>query len=91
MQLAAEEIAGARMPGQLAGYTKHGINQTISRDGVGVSTRAILDAFQNPTKIFGQAGGRFGFVGRDAVVVVNSEGQVVTTWATGSAGVRIVP
>jgi len=91
MQLAAEEIAGARMPGQLAGYTKHGINQAISRDGVGVSTRAILDAFQNPTKIFGQAGGRFGFVGRDAVVVVNSEGQVVTTWATGSAGVRIVP
>jgi hypothetical protein len=90
MQLAAEEVAGARLPATLTGYTKHGLNQAISRDGLGVSTRAILDAFQNPLSISGQAGGAFQLVGRDAVVIVNSQGKVITTWATNSAGVRLV-
>jgi hypothetical protein len=58
---------------------------------VGVSARAILDAFKNPLSITGQSGGRFMMTGRDAVVVVNAEGQVVTTWATSLAGTRVVP
>jgi len=70
---------------------RHGLNQAISREGVGVSTRAILDAFKNPLSITGQSGGRFVLTGRDAVVVVNAEGQLISTWATGSAGFRIVP
>jgi hypothetical protein len=89
-QLAAEEVAGARLPQAITGYTGHGLNQAISRDGVGVSTRAIADAFRNPTSIAGQSGGRFVLTGRDAVVVVNAEGEVVTTWATNSAGFRVV-
>jgi hypothetical protein len=90
-QLAAEEVAGARLPQAITGYTRHGLNQAISREGVGVSTRAILDAFKNPLSITGQSGGRFVLTGTDAVVVVNAEGQVISTWATGSAGFRIVP
>ncbi|WP_342120715.1 hypothetical protein [Pseudoduganella sp. OTU4001] len=89
MQLSAEETAGARLPGQLAGYTKHGLNQAISRDGVGVAPHAILDAFKNPLSISGQSGGRFMMTGKDAVIVVNSEGKVITTWATNSSGVRV--
>jgi hypothetical protein len=42
----------------LTGFTRHGINQAISRNGAGVSTRAILDAVRNPVKILAQSGGR---------------------------------
>ncbi len=90
-QLAAEEVAGARLPHALTGYTRHGLNQAISRDGVGVSARAIRDAFTNPLRISGESGGRFLLTGRDAAVVVNAEGRVITTWATNSAGFRVVP
>lgn len=90
-QLAAEEVAGARMPSVLKGYTDHGLNQAIMRDGVGVSPRAILDAWQNPLSIAGQSGGRFMVTGADGVMVVNAEGRVITTWATNSAGLRVVP
>lgn len=89
-RLAAEEAAGARLPDAITGYTRHGLNQAISRDGVGVSVRAILDAFRSPLSIAGQSGGRFMMIGRDAVVVINADGQIVTTWATSSAGIRVV-
>ena len=90
-QLAAEEVAGARLPQVISGYTRHGLNQAISREGVGVSSRAILDAFKNPLGIAGQSGGRFVLTGADATVIVNSEGQVISAWATGSAGLRVAP
>jgi hypothetical protein len=93
-QLAAEEIAGARLPSGISGYTIHGLDQAISRDPVGVSVRAIGDAVHNPLSIFGKPpgafpGGTFGFVGRDATVILNAEGQVVSTWATSSSGFRL--
>jgi hypothetical protein len=93
-QLAAEEIAGAQLPSEITGYTGHGLDQAISRDGVGVSVRAIGDAVRNPVSIFGRApgafpAGTFGFVGSDATVILNAQGEVVSTWATGSAGVRL--
>ncbi|RUD93116.1 hypothetical protein IPC1228_31485 [Pseudomonas aeruginosa] len=72
----------------MTGYSKHGLNQAISRDGVGVAPQAITDAVSNPIKISGQSGGRFVFTGKNAVVVVNSQGKVITTWATSSAGTR---
>jgi hypothetical protein len=50
-----------------------------------------MDAFKNPTSIVGQSGGGFMLTGSDAVVVVNAEGRVITTWATNSAGFRVVP
>ena len=91
MQLVAEEVAGARLPQSLTGYTKHGINQAISRDGFGVSPATILDAFNNPTSVIGQTGkygGAFQMTGKNGVIVVNPQGQIITTWGTNSAGLR---
>ncbi|NLC83368.1 MAG: hypothetical protein GX748_19510 [Lentisphaerae bacterium] len=65
----------------MTGYTKHGINQAISRDGGhGVSTAAILDAVRNPQSITPQANGTIKYVGQSATVVLNQQGKVVTTW-----------
>ena len=60
-------------------------------DGVGVSGQAILNAFRNPSRIEyvpSSRGPSFRLTGNDAVVVVNPQGQVVTTWARNSSGVR---
>ncbi|MGE8273684.1 hypothetical protein, partial [Stenotrophomonas sp.] len=45
-------------------------------------------AVRNPLSITGQSGGRFMMTGKDAVVIVNHQGKVITTWATNAAGVR---
>jgi hypothetical protein len=93
-QLAAEEIAGASMPSEIAGYTRHGLNQAISRDGVGVSVGAIQDAVSNPIQILGQRGpmgGAFEFWGANARVILNESGEVITPWARNSGGWRMVP
>jgi hypothetical protein len=58
MQLQVEEVAGTRLPSEITGYSKHGLNQAISRDGAGVAPGAILDAIKNPLNITGQSGGR---------------------------------
>ena len=86
------EGATTRLP-TITGFTRHGINQAISNDGVGVSERAMLDAVANPTKVerlvdgFGRESVRY--TGSDAVVVLNLEGEVVTTWALTKNGWRI--
>ncbi len=59
--------------------------------GVGVSDTAMQDAVQNPTKVIPQANGTYRYVGKDAVVVLNKEGHVVTTWARNRAGRRNNP
>lgn len=56
--------------------------------GVGVSRKAILDAVRHPLKTVVQAGGIIKYYGRYAVVVLNSAGEVVTTWATSHLGWR---
>ncbi|WP_373747233.1 hypothetical protein [Neisseria dentiae] len=70
--------AGARFA--LTGFTRHGLNQAISRGGVGVSNRAILNTMSNPTKITYQSGGRVRFTGSQGGVVLNNQGKVITTW-----------
>ncbi|MGA4722130.1 DNRLRE domain-containing protein [Fictibacillus nanhaiensis] len=75
--------------GKITGYTKHGLEQAMQRDnGRGVSSKAILDAVRNPKKIDQQSGGRTKYTGKFAVVVLNSDGKVITTYAKGSKGVR---
>ncbi|MFC0821188.1 hypothetical protein [Moraxella marmotae] len=69
---------GARFT--LTGFTRHGLNQTISRGSVGVSNKAILSTMRNPTKITTQSAGRTKFTGPDGGVVLNSQGKVITTW-----------
>jgi len=72
---------GARVGGGITGYTKHGLEQAIGRDGGrGVHPKAILDAVRNPTKVIEQAGGTTKYIGKDATVILNGEGKVVTTW-----------
>jgi hypothetical protein len=47
------------------------------------------DAVKNSTSPpEAQANGTFKYVGKDAVVVLNQEGKVVTTWARNSNGWR---
>ncbi len=96
------ELAMAAIPGPLdnaaysglkglkiTGYTKHGLQQAMTKDGVGVSPKAILDAVKNPLQKLSQSGGRTKIVGKNATVVLNSDGKVITTWATSSQGWRI--
>jgi hypothetical protein len=72
---------GAKVGGRIAGYTKHGLDQAIGRNGgKGVSQKGILDAVRNPTKVIEQAGGTTKYVGKDATVILNGKGKVVTTW-----------
>ncbi|WP_425495029.1 DUF637 domain-containing protein [Pandoraea commovens] len=92
MQLSAEQSAGTRAPTSISSYSDHAIQQIAGRDGgIGVSRAAVNDAFANPTAIQyvpSKYGPTFKYVGQNATVVVNSQGNVVTAWGTSAAGVR---
>jgi hypothetical protein len=77
--------------GKITGYTRHGLNQAMSRDGVGVGTKAILDAVRNPSKVIEQSDGAMKYVGANATVILNKAGEVVTTWARNASGWSIQP
>lgn len=81
----------AAVGGRITGYTRHGLNQAISNDGVGVAAAAILSAVRNPLQAVSQAKGAIMYSGEHATVVLNREGRVITTWATSRAGWRITP
>ena len=72
-------------------FSKHAINQAISRDGVGVSSRAILDALKNPVTIKAMGSGATKIVGREATLVLNELFRVITLWANSSSAWRILP
>lgn len=77
------------MQSPITGYTKHGLNQVIGRDGgVGVSPNAILETVRNPLEIIEQSGERFKFVGEQANVVLNKYGRIITAYAKGSEWTR---
>jgi len=72
--------SGDKSVGPIKGYTKHGLNQAISRNGgKGVKTSAILDAVKNPKKVTESRGGTTIYKGSKANVVLNGDGKVVTT------------
>jgi filamentous hemagglutinin len=91
MQLSAEEAAGAQAPTSISSYSNHALQQIAGRDGgIGVSQAAVDDAFANPTAIQyvpSTYGPTFKYIGQNATVVVNPQGNVVTTWGTSAAGV----
>ncbi|WP_250961317.1 hypothetical protein [Serpentinimonas maccroryi] len=65
----------------LTGFTRHGLNQVISREGVGVNNRAILSTLRNPTTAFSDISNRTTrFIGPNATVVLNQSGRLVTAW-----------
>ncbi|MGH9908103.1 MAG: hypothetical protein ACRD8U_21235, partial [Pyrinomonadaceae bacterium] len=83
--------ASSAISSAISGFTKHGINSAISHDGLGVSTAAILNTLKNPIKVVIQSGGRVRVEGKDATVILNRAGKVITTWARSSAGTRVKP
>jgi filamentous hemagglutinin len=91
MQLSAEEAAGTQAPTSISSYSNHALQQIAGRDGgIGVSQAAVDDAFANPTAIQyvpSTYGPTFKYIGQNATVVVNPQGNVVTTWGTSAAGV----
>ena len=65
----------ASIAGVLAGFRKHGIDQTITR---GARPYEILDAVRSPIRIAPGRGGVVRYVGRWAEVRINAAGEVVT-------------
>ena len=82
--------ATTRVGGKITGYSRHGLHQAISREGVGVSCRAIVDAVRNPRRVVQRPGGIIEYVGETARVRLNTAGQVVTVMPTSRRGFRIV-
>ena len=72
----------------IRGYTRHGLNQVISRNNHGVSVRAINEAVRRPQSIIKQPAGKTRYNGRDAVVILNKQGKIITTWAKNKNGRR---
>ena len=72
----------------MTGFTRHGLEQALIRDGHGVSRKAILNAIKHPLSVIDQGTKGVKYVGKFATVVLNSTGKVITTWATTSAGWR---
>jgi hypothetical protein len=81
-------IQNAVRGGVLRGFTDHGWKSMWLHDGVGVSTRAMFDAVKNPLKVINQVEAKILYRGRDAGVVLNKWGEVVTTWARSKRGYR---
>ena len=79
-------------PKEISGRTEHGEQQIQTRDGHGVNDTAVNDAVANPTKppryVPDKYGGTYRYVGKDATVNLNKDGQVVTAWARNSSGWR---
>jgi len=90
-QLAAEQAAGVRAPTAIRAWSEHALKQIAGRDGgVGVSRTALENAFASPNSIqyvASKYGPTFRYVGNEATVVVNAEGNVVTGWANSALGV----
>jgi len=61
----------------IGGFTRHGLNQTINR---GVLPGDMLDAVKYPLEILRRPNGTTRYVGRNATVVLNPAGGVVTAW-----------
>jgi hypothetical protein len=80
-------------PSEITGVTGHGEQRIqYGRDGHGVSETAMQDAVAHPTHspTFrpDQFGGAYEYEGKDAVVILNKDGQVVTAWPTNRNGWR---
>ena len=91
LALVPGDLLAEKLGYEITGMSKHAINQLISRDGVGVATKAVLDAIKNPVKIVSRADGSVRIIGRDAAIVLSDTGHLITAWATRSAGWRIIP
>lgn len=84
-----EAIASDRWSELVTGWTRHGTEQAMARDGHGVSDQAMQDALDNPELVFTDMKRRTTqWWGRNAIVVLNETGGIVTTWARNQRGWR---
>ena len=72
----------------IKGFTNHGKQSALKHDGHGVNAKAIQDAVRNPLKVVNQTNGGIKHVGKNAVVVLNKMGKVITTYAKNHHGWR---
>lgn len=73
----------------ITGYTRHGLNQAVGRDGGrGGAPQAILEAVRSGEPAFQAATNTFKYVGDNAAIILNQEGRVVTAYARSGAGLR---
>ena len=76
---------------KISGYTDHGLNQAIGRDGGrGVSATKMLDAVRYPQRVFQRSDGAMVNQGQGASVILNSERKIITTYGK-SRGPQIWP
>ncbi|HEY2087027.1 MAG TPA: hypothetical protein VGH54_13535 [Mycobacterium sp.] len=80
-------------PQRINGYTGHGQEQIEGRDGHGVSDSALQDAVEHPLsppsyQINEQGKGSYLYQGKDATVVLNKDGEVITAWPNNHHGWR---
>ena len=72
-------------PNKIKGYTQHGLDQAMFRDGHGINPKGILEAVRNPVEIIYDIGrDTFKFKGLYSTTILNRQGQVVSTWAKSS-------
>jgi hypothetical protein len=80
-------------PRQINGYTSHGRDSVDNHDGHGVNDDALQEAVEHPLsppsyQIDQQGRGAYLYQGKDATVVLNKDGQVVTAWPNNHHGWR---
>jgi len=82
--------ADISVAGEIKGYTKHGLNQAISRnEGKGVGVKHILNAVKKPKKITPQINNNtIKYQGKKATVILNKEGKVVTTFGSSRSKIK---
>ena len=86
-------VAWAGVRYAITGFTRHGLNQVISRGGVGVSNQAILNTLRSPLSgsqsfISGANANTTRYIGQNATVNLNRSGQVTSAWSRNSSGWR---
>ena len=74
----------------IKGFTNHGLQSALSHDRHGVNASAMQNAVRNPLRIVSQKNGANKFIGKNAVVVLNKFGKVITTYATNHFGWRFL-
>ena len=83
------EVRQVVAPTSITGYTKHGLERVMNKNGVGVSPAAVRDAVRSPARVTYQPDrDTFKYVGGAAVVVLDQRGRVVTAWPISRAGWR---
>jgi len=80
-------------PQQINGYTGHGRQSVDDHDGHGVNDSALQDAVRHPLsppsyQINEQGKGSYLYQGKDATVVLNKDGEVITAWPNNHHGWR---